>query len=427
MEKSKGKGIFYGWWIVLASLVLTTLTTPFTSSLVSLYLIPVTEDFGIPRSAFTMTTSIVAICSIALSPFVGRVVQKYNTKMILAVSLTVFALSFMSYGLAQSAFHLYLSATVLGIAFAFCGNLTTQIIIVNWFKKSRGLAMSLVVSGIGLGGFIFSPIIANLIMTMGWRQAYYIMGLVILVVGLPIILLIFKNRPEDIGLTVYGEGEKIIASKNIKALTAVDIDVAEAKKSAFFYIYMVGIFALGLTTTGSLQQINPYISDMHGLAFGAAIVSLYSLLGILGKLFLGWISDKIGVFKAGSIGYVALTIAFVLLLFGQNKTMLIIMAVIFALGNAVASVSISLFTTSVFGFKNSAVMLGLTNSAMQIGMALGGIMTGGIYDITGSYFGAWISLICISLLSVTCIMWSYSNSKKHYAEATLTTREVSND
>lgn len=411
---TKRNRIFYGWWIVVAGLLLITLTVPFTSALVSLYMIPITEEFNIPRSAFTLTTSIIAICGIILSPIVGKMVQKYNLKLILSMSIIVFSLSYMSYGIAQSVYHLYISAAFLGISFAFCGNLTTQIVIVNWFKKSRGLALSIAISGIGLGGFILSPVIANLIMHYGWRQTYIILGIVILVVGLPIALFVMRKSPEEVGLKPYGADEKD-APDNPKAEIEIDITPAEAKRKPFFYIYMIGIFTIGLFTTGSLQQINPYVSDMHGMAYAATIVSTYSLLGIFGKLILGWLSDKFGIIKSGSIAYLAISIAFILLLFGQSKFLLIVMAIFLAFGNAVASVSIPLFASHIFGTNNYGVMMGITNSAFQVGMALGGVLTGAVYDVLGSYKWAWIGLTVIALLSMVCISLSYSISRKKYS------------
>ncbi|WP_138419617.1 MFS transporter [Aquibacillus sediminis] len=411
---SKRKGIFYGWWIVLAGLLLITLTVPFTSALVSLYMIPVTEEFNIPRSAYTLTTTIIAVCGIFLSPFAGKAVEKYSVKLVLSVGVIVFSLSYMSYGLAQSVYHLYISAAFLGIAFIFCGNLVTQIIIVNWFEKYRGLVISIAISGIGLGGFIMSPIIANLIIHFGWRQTYFIMGLIILMISLPITLFIMKKTPEEVGLKKYGADEEEQSTNDKKAKVEINITPNEAKKEPFFYIYMVGIFFLGLTTTGSIQQINPFVSDIHGMVYAATIVSLYSVLGIFGKLLLGWLSDKLGVIKAGSIGYISMAISFALLLFGQFKFALILMTIFFAFGNAVASVSPPLFASHIFGTNNYGVMMGLTNSSFQVGMALGGVVTATVYDLMGSYTLAWIGLIVIALLSMVSIFLSYSVSRKKY-------------
>jgi MFS transporter, OFA family, oxalate/formate antiporter len=414
VSMTKRKGIFYGWWIVLGGLLLITLTVPFTSALVGLYMLPITEEFNIPRTAFTFTVSIIGICGILLSPIVGKLVQKYSVKLIMSTGIIVFSLAYMSYGLAQSVYHLYMSAALLGIAFSFCGNLTTQIIVVNWFKKSRGLALSIVLSGIGLGGFILSPVIANLIINMGWRKTYIIMGLVILIVGLPIALFVMKKTPEQLGLKPYGADEADI-STNKKAEIEIDITPAEAKKQPFFYIYMIGIFSLGLITTGSLQQITPYVSDMHGMVYAATIVATYSLLGILGKLILGWLSDKFGILKSGAMGYTAISIAFILLLFGQNKSVLIAMAIFLAFGNAVASVSTPLFAGHIFGTNNYGAMMGITNSAFQVGMALGGILSAAVYDVLGSYKWAWIGLTAVSLLSLTCISLAYTISRKKYS------------
>ena len=99
------KGTKYILWMVdciIACLLLITLTVPFTSALVSLYTIPITEEFDIPRSAYTLTTTILAACGIVLSPIVGKMIfQKYNVKLILSIGILVFSLSYMSNGLAQ--------------------------------------------------------------------------------------------------------------------------------------------------------------------------------------------------------------------------------------------------------------------------------------------------------------------------------------
>lgn len=415
--------MFYGWWIVIGGVLLITMTVPFTSALVSLYMLPVTEEFGIPRSAFTLTTTILSSCTIVLSPFVAQVMEKYNLKLVLSSSLTVFALGYMSYGLAQNVYHLYISAFIIGLAFSFCSILPVQILLVNWFNKSRGLAMSIAVGGIGVGGFLFSPIIASLLQNIGWRNTYFVMGALILVVGLPVIFFIMKRTPQEMGLKPFGENEGEQAPLDVPGSTVkkpqntdIFIPKEQITKQNFFFVYLIGTFTIGLITSGPLQQVNPYVSDLHGLTLGATIMSLFSLLGIFAKLILGQLSDKIGIIPAGNLGYLSAILTFVLLLFGQYKTVLFIMTVFFALGNSVSSVSVPLFSTHIFGLNNSGRMLGLSNSVFSIGMALGGVMVGGVYDLTGSYRLAWIGLIGISALSAFCINYAATASRKKFAE-----------
>ena len=90
------------------------------------------------------------------------------------------------------------------------------------------------------------------------------------------------------------------------------------------------------------------------------------------------------------------------------------MALFFALGNAVASVSVPLYASHIFGTNNAGVMMGITNSAFQVGMALGGVLTAAVYDLTGSYTLAWVGLTGIALLSMVCISVSYTISRKNY-------------
>lgn len=415
--------MFYGWWMVIGCVLLITITVPFTSGLVSLYMLPVTEEFGIARSAFTLTTTILSSCTIVLSPFVSQIIEKYNLKLVLSVSLITFALAYMSYGLAQNVYHLYISAFIIGISFTFCSLLPVQILLVNWFNKSRGLAMSIAMGGIGAGGFLFSPIIAALIQNIGWRNTYFVMGAVVLVVGLPVIILIMKKNPQEIGLKPYGENEGEHAtsdtegsSDNTQKNRDIFIPADQVSKQNFFFVFLIGTFALGLITSGPLQQVNPYVSDLHGLTLGATIMSLYSLLGIFAKLLLGQLSDKLGIIPTGNIGYLTVIITFVLLLFGQYRVALFVMTAFWAFGNAVSSVSLPLFVTQTFGLTNSGRMLGLANSVFSIGMALGGVMVGAVYDLAGSYRLAWIGLIGITALSAFCINYASNASRKKFTE-----------
>ena len=88
------------------------------------------------------------------------------------------------------------------------------------------------------------------------------------------------------------------------------------------------------------------------------------------------------------------------------------MALFLAFGNAVASVSTPLFASHIFGTNNYGVMMGITNSAFQVGMALRGILAAAVYDVLGSYKWAWIGLTCVALLSMTCISLCLHHFKK---------------
>ncbi len=180
MEKKK---IFYGWYIVFGCLIITCTMVPPIMALSNKFLIQVTGDLGISRSAFTLANTILQGLGIFISPIVSSRLAKGNMRRIQCISIVGFVLSYASYSLAQNAAHLYISSFFTGIFFLNAALIPVSMMITNWFVKKRGLAMSIAMAGIGVGGTIFSPIITTLLEYYGWRHTYQIMALIILVLA----------------------------------------------------------------------------------------------------------------------------------------------------------------------------------------------------------------------------------------------------
>jgi MFS family permease len=180
-------------------------TTPFVNALSNFFLIPVTEEFGISRSAFTLTSTLVGICGMVFSPVWGKIFSKGNIRIVFSLGLMLFAVTYMSYSLAQNIYHMYLSALGVGIAFSGCAFMPVSILITAWFKKCRGLAMSLALSGIGVGGGVLSPVITEWIAVYGWRQTYFYMGFMVVFIALPIAFFLLRQTPESKGVLPFGE------------------------------------------------------------------------------------------------------------------------------------------------------------------------------------------------------------------------------
>ena len=160
MEKKK---IFYGWYIVFGCLIITCTMVPPIMALSNKFLIQVTGDLGISRSAFTLANTILQGLGIFISPIVSSRLAKGNMRRIQCISIVGFVLSYASYSLAQNAAHLYISSFFTGIFFLNAALIPVSMMITNWFVKKRGLAMSIAMAGIGVGGTIFSPIITTLL------------------------------------------------------------------------------------------------------------------------------------------------------------------------------------------------------------------------------------------------------------------------
>lgn len=410
----KGK-VFYGWWIVLGCMLITSTMVPVVMALSNKFLIPVTQAMDISRSSFSLISTILQALGIFLSPIVAKKMAAGNMRKIQSISVIGFVLAYASYSLAQNVFHLYISAFVVGIFYFSATLIPVSIMITNWFVKKRGLAMSLAMAGVGLGGFIFSPVVTYLLETYGWRMSYRIMAVIIFVIAFPAVAFLLRKKPEDMGLKAYGADETANASQKMPAKTGVDITVKESTGKPFFILMLIGMFVCGFINAAALGQFPPALQEMHGPVVQAAIISLYSLIGCFGKIFIGWLNDKYGIMISTVFGCVTFALVFIFMIMGSDLNMLYIMAVFFGLGMGIGNVSPPLIVSEMFGGSKYGEAYGIANSAVQIGLSTGSLAVAFMYDTFGSYRNAWILLFVLTC--VTLFTWAASlTASKKYAK-----------
>ena len=400
----KEKKIFYGWIVVLGCVCITATVVPMVMSLANVYLLSVTEDMAISRSAFTLVKTITQSMGIIFSPIVAKKLATGDLKKIQTIALIAFVGAYFSFSFATAVWQLYLLAIVLGIAYTSSTLIPVSMMITNWFEEKRGLAMSIAMAGIGLGGFIFSPVLSYLLTTFGWRASYRIMAILLLAITIPISLFVLKKSPSEMGLQAYGatkKAEQMTHEEKESALT-----VNQLIRQPVFLMLVFGIFCNGLLNSGSLGQFPPALEEMHGVVVKSSIISLYSLVGIFGKLILGWIDDRFGTVKSAIFGCGFMTLAFILLLNGHQLVMIYLMAFCFGLGTPIGTVSPPLITARIYGRKHYAEVYGIISSISQVGLTLGSLIIASIYDKTGSYQNGWKLLIVLTI--ITMITWILS-------------------
>lgn len=405
--------IFYGWYVVIGCLLITCTLVPPIMALSSKFLMQVTEELQISRSAFTLANTILQGLGIFLSPFVSAKLAKGDMKKIQTISIVLFAVSYASYSLAQNVIHLYISSLFIGFFYLNATLIPITMMITNWFAKKRGLAMSIAMAGIGIGGAVFSPIVTALLTNYGWRHTYQIMAVIMIVIALPASLFLLKKSPADMGLKPYGSDEVSDPQKK-GGKTVMTLSVQESRMKPFFILLIIGMVCNGLINSGALGQFPAALEELQGVEVQAVIISMYSMIGIFGKLVLGWLNDRYGVVVSTAFGCITFAISFIFILMGSNVVMLYIMAVLFGLGDAIGTVTPPLVTGAVFDTEKYGEAYGIANSFNQIGLTFGSLMVAGIYDISGSYNPAWILLLVLTLTAFLGWIGSYRMAKKYH-------------
>ena len=147
--------------------------------------------------------------------------------------------------------------------------------------------MSISLGGIGIGGAVLSPLITQMILRYGWRDTYQIVGVVVIVVAVPIAFGLLKSSPKNLNMRPLREKDtKKKATQRKQQSDESGVNIQEAKRKSYFYVHLIGMLLLGLICSAPLRQISPYVEDLHGPATAALIVSMYSFIGIFGKLLL---------------------------------------------------------------------------------------------------------------------------------------------
>lgn len=349
----KERKIFYGWWIVLGGALSIAITTTLVNTINSLYVIPISEEMGLTRSTYLVTSTITSIAAIFAAPVSGRFMNKKNMKTIQLAAVVIMALAYSSFAIASSVWHLYMASLVIGLVYMSIAMLPISVMIANWFEKKQGLAMSIVLAGIGIGGAVLSPVTTWLILNYGWRMSRLYLSALFLAANLVPILFILKPAPEEMGLQPYGfaQGDDKEKTKKLPEHdVGIRIPMEAAKKKSFYFLLMLGMITSGIACSGGMQHLGPFTTDLHGPIFASMIISLYSFSAIFGKLLLGWLHDRYGnnasmMFGGGMFALSYLIMAF----FGQSQIAMIIAALIFGTGNSIGSVNANLVTYSVFG------------------------------------------------------------------------------
>ena len=403
------KGIFYGWWIVVAcTLIMGTFITLLLSCL-SLFTVPICEDLGISRSAFSTFSTILSVMGMILSPIAGKLCATKNTRMIMTGTLIIGVIGYIGISFVQNVGLLYALAVIIGFGSSFCTTVPIAVILTRWFVKARGTAMSITFAGSSVGAMILSPIISKIIADTSWRAAIRYLGIGMLVVLVPLVFLIIRTKPEDKGLKALGADEAPAAGTGSAPANDVGLPLKELQKKPIFWIYVLAIFIM-LLTMGAMYHMAAHVSMIVDAAAAAKFVSIFSLIAIGGKLLMGAVFDK-SLTGGILLGTVSMALCFVFLLIAKNFTMLLPVAVFYGLGSAHATIFPPTLTGRFFGSKYYGEIFGFVNSFASLSMAVNGLVMAALFDATGTYTLAWIFGLAAAILATVLLFVSLKGTR----------------
>ncbi|EQF23585.1 major Facilitator Superfamily protein [Clostridioides difficile CD160] len=404
------KGFFRGWLVVFAGLILMISVYGIVNNCASLFIKPVTEDLGFSRSEFSLYYTVIALSTMVIALFMGKLAKKFKLKNIILVGCVLAGIGYIGYSYANSIYVFYLMSIFSGLGLGMTTLTPLSIIISNWFVEKRGLALGLTFMGSGVGGMIFNPIANYIILNYSWRQSYLVLGIIILVTTIPVVLIFMSEKPSDKGLLPYGYSN---SSENVLDNSAKGIMLGDAVKTKIFWIMVVGLILITIIAMGVQMHIASYLTDIgYSPTFAASVISINMGVVILGKILLGYVFDKVGCEKGVIFVGLQVFLGVLALLFASKYPAIIVFIICWGIGNCMGTIVPALITSEIFGKRDYSTIVGVVNAVVLLGAALGSAVTGKLYDMSGGYTLAWMTYLVLTVIMVGLILISLVLGKK---------------
>ncbi|MBI4187577.1 MAG: MFS transporter [Chloroflexi bacterium] len=395
----KLKRLHYSWVIVIVSggIAFVSSILEFTFGV---YLKPLAAEFNSGRAVISGARSLNGVLSGLMGIGIGSLNDRYGPRILATMNGVLAGVGLILMSRVGEVWQIYIFYGVLLAIARSCFQIPTYSTIPRWFTSKRVLALGIIQAAFGLGGVIITPLVQWLITTYGWRPSYLVLGLVSLAVITPLAQFM-KHNPQQIGTSPYGEEATSTTHSDPASDSSSGLPLTKAAKTSGFWLFGLILFSfwfgLGVVTT----HIVPYATDIGippGIA--ATVISVFTGSGIIGKLSVGAISDKIGIRLTLTVSLVLVALSFLWLLLAKEIWMLYVFAIVFGIGYGAVITLPAGVSTHLFGLKYLSTIFASLQSFGNVGMALGPIIAGTLYDVMGNYTTAFLICAGFGALSV---------------------------
>ena len=394
--EARGKPrLFYGWVIVAVVAMAGFTQATETFSVLSVFLKPITQEFGWTRSEFAGAMSIGGLLGSLVAVSIGPLIDRFGSRWALVLSFGVLGVTFVLMPLMSSLLHFYvlqilarlMNTGVLGVASA--------VIIPQWFIAKRGRAVALSEMGHGMGSTITPVYVQLMVSAWNWRVAAVTAGVLMWVVSALPAALFLRRRPEDLGLLPDGVSPETAGRHRTPSSEAstvaprtpeVAVTLHQALRLPTFYLLTVAMTLGWFARTGLSLNAIPFFTD-RGLTpeVAVAVIALHSAVGILGMVAAGFVAERVNPRLLLSVDYLLTGLAFPLLLLTRSAPTAILWGVFYGLVQGATFILQRIILADYFGRRHLGSIQGMMRAVQNIAQAAGPIVAALAYDLTGSY------------------------------------------
>lgn len=395
--------IFYGWYIVAAICLITTITSGLAFYNLSVLLDAFVVERGFPVSLTSAATATFFIAGGFTGVVVGRLVDRFDPRIVIVSSAALGALCLLSIGYLHSIWQLFAFHVAFGAAYGGTGLVALTTVVTRWFNVKRAFAMSLAFTGLSLGGIFIAPFVAlsiergGLASTGPWTAALFFFGIA------PIAFLVLRGSPAEYGLSPDGGAAATAASEAKSSVPSVTY--ADAKRSSFFYAVSIAyLFLLG-AQVGAIAHLFRFANLRDGPRTAALSLAFLAAASIVGRLTGGWLVLKVSVRTFALALMLVQGAALLSLAFADGRLLILCCVVMFGvtIGNSLMMHPILLAER--FGTLEYGRIYSISQFITMVGVAGGPVAIGVFYDWSGGYTWPFVTMSAATLVGFAILLF----------------------
>ncbi len=408
---------FYGWYIVFVMASAAAVNMAMGTLNFGLFIKPMGDELGIGRSTFGWASTIRSFASAGTSPFVGSLIDRYGSRILLPVATLITAGAMWGLGSINNGWQLVLLFAVMGlVGMSGPGALVTTVPVTKWFVRNRGKAVAYAGLGIPIGSLIFVPLTQVFIDAWGWRTAWIVLAAIGAGILVPLAFIFLRREPEDMGLLPDGDTpDTPDREEDVEQLTESAKDSAgeyswtrsEVIRTGVFWrlVIVFSLVMLGISTVG-VHRI-PAFAD-RGIDAGQISIAtaLDAVAAGISTFTMGMLARRIQVRFLGAAGFTFLAVASVLTIYANSIEMVFISMWVFGMGIGGMMFLQTYIWAEYFGRAHLGSIRGLVMPITLLAGGIGAPTAGYVRDSTGTYNDIWWAGVAVMAFGAVIVAFT---------------------
>ncbi len=370
---------------------------------------PVISEFGWSRSAVSSIFFLHMVVFAVGVTVVGKLYDRFGPKWIIIVSTLFVSAGFALTSIAHSIGQFFFSYGLLvAMGFAGTGVPLASTIVSKWFEKSRGLAISIAITGSSVGSFVMVPVLSAFSVAHGWRASYFSLGAVTLVVNMLLVLFAINGDPRHLGVRPFGaqrakRTEPGPVGRPSRVERAPDFGLSQALAARSFLLLLVALFVNGCGNYLTMTHFINFATDCGVSSLTAGrMMGWYGLLGLAGVLVAGPAADRIGCRAPLALTFALRFVLYLVILKYQSVPSMYAFVLLFGFTQLVAAPLTPMLIGKLYGFDKIGLLTGFVNTVYFFGAGLFAYVAGLIFDKTGSYETTFFVSAVMAAVAALC-------------------------